>query len=164
METIGAQFQYLSPSSNLAQVPYNGLFTKRENTRANRQEAVGVARGLAKGTIFMLANPEMAIKIHWQQYPQTKPQGVDETTALKGALHIVESRLDKMRLDQAKAQKWGAYEESEWQTYARLLDLDSARINWSRVYTNELIDEVNRFDAASIEAQAKGMTVAPSGS
>ena len=38
----------------------------------------GVARGIAKATVFGLANPEAAVRIHWKLYPASKPQSGDD--------------------------------------------------------------------------------------
>jgi NitT/TauT family transport system substrate-binding protein len=34
------------------------------------------------GQIFAMANPEAAVRILWEIFPQTKPTGIDEVTAL----------------------------------------------------------------------------------
>lgn len=160
METIGAQFRYLSPSTQSGNIFYTGLFTKRDTLQNNRQDAIGLGRGMAKGTAFQLANPELAVKMLWAQYPQTKPQGQDDATALKSQLHILESRAAKLTADE-KTKKWGIFDPVQWETYAKVLDMDASKMNFSRLYTNDLIDEINKFDTAAIEKQAKGMTAVP---
>ena len=42
---------------------------------------VGIARGIAKATIYALANPDCTRKLHWKHYPATKPSSADEAIA-----------------------------------------------------------------------------------
>lgn len=157
METLGVKFRYLSPSSQVSNIFYSGFFTKRTTLQNNRDEVVGLGRAMAKGTVFFLANPELSVRMLWQKFPETKPQGIDEATALKSQLHIIESRADKLQTQG----KWGSYTQQQWENYAHLLNLDVAKINFGRIYTNDLVDDMNKFDAAAIEKQAKEMTTVP---
>ena len=44
---------------------------------------MALGRGYAMGTVFAMANPEAAIRILWEVFPQTKATGKDEATAMK---------------------------------------------------------------------------------
>ena len=59
---------------------------------------MALARGYAKGTVFAIANPEAAIRILWEIYPQTKSTGKDEATALRDDLITLEARAQKLAL------------------------------------------------------------------
>ena len=41
-----------------------------------------VTQGYAKGAVFMIANPEAAVRILWEVFPQAKPTGKDEEIVL----------------------------------------------------------------------------------
>ena len=45
--------------------------------------AVALAQGYAKGTVFALNNPEAAIRILWEVFPQTRSPGKSEADALR---------------------------------------------------------------------------------
>src|SRR5205807_977001 len=50
------------------------LAASDEYLAANPDVLIGVARGIARATVFGLANPEAAVRIHWRLYPASKPQ------------------------------------------------------------------------------------------
>jgi NitT/TauT family transport system substrate-binding protein len=113
--------------------------------------AIAFARGLAKATLFGLTNPEAAVRIHWKVYPQTRLQGADEPVALSNALRIFNARFETQRVDNREDPRWGASSPAQW---ARLNALQGA-VDVNEVFTNQLIDEINRFDQQAVIRQAK---------
>jgi len=55
-----------------------------------------ISRGAAKATLFAQTNPECARKIHWKNFPSTKPTGADEATLAKWDLALLQTQLDTM--------------------------------------------------------------------
>lgn len=121
----------------------------------NKETAAKVLRCIAQTTIFGLTNPEKTIKVHWQYYPSTKPEG-DEAEGLKKARIVFESRFSGYQVPPGV--KWGQNLESQWQGVARLMQAEKmlpADFDVTGSYTNELIDAINQFDAKAVEAAAK---------
>src|SRR5688572_19366402 len=56
-----------------------------------------IARGAAKASVFVFANPDCARRIHWARFPNTKPSGADEATAAKWDLNNQKAQLDSMK-------------------------------------------------------------------
>jgi len=55
--------------------------------------------------------------------------------------------------------KWGENSEANYAAYADFMlkwGIIKDKIDWRDLITNELIDDVNRFDAAKITAEARG--------
>src|SRR3989440_4230337 len=73
-ENAGAKLRMLD-TSEIAKFPSNGLIALEERLANNRAEAVALAKGYAMGTVFAIANPEAAIRILWEGFPQTKATG-----------------------------------------------------------------------------------------
>ena len=131
------------------------LITRPDVLENKREELIKLARGNAKATIFALANPEAAVKLHWTQYPELKPTGVDEETALAQEKNALLARINNMRIDNMATprDKWGYIDPIDVESYLSMLrklgdapeDLDA-----SRLYTNELIDEINNFDHEAV--------------
>lgn len=120
--------------------------------------AVGFARGLAKATLFGLTNPEAAVRIHWKLYPQTRAQGVEETRALKDALHVFNARFETQRVDNREDKRWGFSSPAQWaglKALYREQHLIQGTVDVQDVFTNQLIDEINRFDQQAVIRQAK---------
>jgi NitT/TauT family transport system substrate-binding protein len=121
----------------------------------NKETAIKVLRCIAKTTIFGLANPEKTIKVHWQYYPSTKPEG-DEADALKKARIVFESRFSGYQVPPGV--KWGENTESQWRGVARLMQAEKllpADYDIAASYTNALIDAINDFDAKAVVDAAK---------
>ncbi len=120
--------------------------------------AVAFARGLAKATLFGLTNPEAAVRIHWKVYPQTRLQGADEARALKDSIHVFNARFETQRVDNREDKRWGAASPAQWARLKALYreqNLIQGTVDVNEVFTNQLIDEINRFDAQAVIRQAK---------
>ncbi len=119
---------------------------------------VGVARGIAKATLFGLTNPEAAVRLHWKAYPQSKPQGVEEAKALQEAIHVFKSRFELQRVDHRDDKRYGAATLAQW---ARLVQIYKdqgiieGKVKPEALYSDALIDEINRFDREAVIRQAR---------
>jgi NitT/TauT family transport system substrate-binding protein len=138
--------------------PSNGMAALDETLRSNRKQAVALAQGFAKGTLFTIANPEAAIRILWEIYPQTKPTSKDEAVALRDELNILATRIPKWRPEAGGVSKWGENSEKNFAAYIAFLErwgVLKQKIPAADLITNDLIAEINDFDQAKIIADAK---------
>ncbi len=55
--------------------------------------------------------------------------------------------------------RFGAMSLEEWQAQVAFAGLEGQIKDVRPVFTDDLIDDVNKFDAAAIEAKAKSMTM-----
>ncbi|WP_134323795.1 ABC transporter substrate-binding protein [Cumulibacter soli] len=69
-----------------------GLATTKDYLESNRDEVVGFLSGFYKGAVFADANPAAALQIHWQAYPEQKPDG-DLQEAIDATVPTVEERF-----------------------------------------------------------------------
>jgi NitT/TauT family transport system substrate-binding protein len=153
----GAKLRMLD-QPEIRKFPSNGFIALDEYLKTNRKDAVALARGYAMGTVFALANPEAAIRILWEVYPQTRATGKDEATALRDDLLTLEARAKNWRYEPVDGKRWGDNIENNYQTYLDWLlaqGVIKIRTSAKDVITNELLDEVNKFDAEAVRAAAK---------
>ena len=107
-----------------------------------------------------MENPEMAARIHFKRYPEQKPTAPDEATAIQLGKNALLSRLTNMRIDNMaiKRDKWGYMDRSDVEVYLDILkkigEIDKG-LNPAILYTNELIDDINRFDIAAVKKIAR---------
>jgi NitT/TauT family transport system substrate-binding protein len=135
------------------------VFIARDDFLAEHPDvAIAFGRGVAKATLFGLTNPEAAVRIHWQAYPQTRPSGGDEPRQLKDAIHVFNARFDTQRVDNREDKRWGASSSAQWSklkaTYQQQ-GLIQGSVDVSDVFTNGFIDEINRFDPQAVIRQAR---------
>lgn len=154
LEAQGADLVHIKP-------PYfddliGNVIVVHEDYLANNKAAAAKAlRCIAQTTIFGLSNPEKTIKVHWQYYPSTKPEG-DEAQAMAKARLVFESRFSGYSVPSGV--RWGENLESQWRGVAKLMQAENllpADFDVTSAYTNELIDEINKFDAKAVAAAAK---------
>jgi NitT/TauT family transport system substrate-binding protein len=157
-ENAGVKLRLLD-TRDIANFPSNGLIALEERLASNRAEAVALAQSYAKGTVFAIANPEAAIRILWEVFPQTKATGKSEADAMRDDIKTLEARAKSWRLESVGAKRWGDNLTDNYTAYVEFLvknGLLKEKIATGDLITNDLIDDINKFDAGEIEKQAKG--------
>jgi NitT/TauT family transport system substrate-binding protein len=157
IENAGVKMRLLD-TGEIDKFPSNGFITFEQTLQDKRAEAVALAQGYAKGTIFALANPAAAVRALWEVFPQTKATGKDEATALKDDVKVLEARAHAWRLEAGGVTKWGENSEANYSAYIDFLvkwDVLKQKVAASDIITNALIDDINKFDPAEITALAK---------
>lgn len=159
-ENAGLELRRLV-DENWRAIPDYSLAVMQDTAQADPDLVVAIARGVAKATVFALANPECAVKLHWAHYPETKPTGADEATLLAWDINNINAQLDSLAGGFALngGAQWGAVDPAG---FARLQDflLANGIIEEAlppETYTLEIPDlyeRINDFDTAAIEAQA----------
>jgi NitT/TauT family transport system substrate-binding protein len=129
---------------------------------------VGIARGVAKATVYAIANPECAVRLHWQSYPETKASGLDEATVLRRDLNTINTQIaalgEGFKLNGGK--QWGAVDPAgldRLQAFLQEADLVKGAIPAKDLLAGipHLSDRVNDFDADQIRQAAKNCEVKP---
>jgi NitT/TauT family transport system substrate-binding protein len=158
IENAGEKIRML-PLGTMARYPGNGFLALEKTLQTHRADAITVARGFAMGEIFAMANPEAAIRILYEVYPQTKPTGKDEATAIRDDSKVLRARIAHWELASGGVTKWGESNVANFDSYIDFLvqwKIVPQKVPASELVTNELVDEINAsFDQAKIEAQAK---------
>jgi NitT/TauT family transport system substrate-binding protein len=155
--SAGAKLRMLD-HPEIRKFPSNGFVALDDTLKASRKELVALARGYAMGTVFAIANPEAAVRILWDVFPQTRALGKDEATALKDDLQTLEARARNWRYEPVDGKRWGDNVEANYQAYLTWLlaqGVIKTRTDAKDLVTNELLDEVNKFDAEAVRAQAR---------
>jgi NitT/TauT family transport system substrate-binding protein len=156
-ENAGAKLRMLDTTS-IDRFPSNGVVALEETLASRRAEAVLIGQGYAKGTVFAIANPEAAIRILWEQFPQTKATGKDEATALSDDIKTLLARAAHWTLESGGVTQWG---ENSPKNYAEYLDflvkykIVKEKVDSNDLITNDLIADINKFDVNEIAAMAK---------
>jgi len=78
--------------------------------------------------------------------------------ALSNALRIFNARFETQRVDNREDPRWGASSPAQWARLHALYReqrLIQGAVDVNEVFTNQLIDEINRFDQQAVIRQAK---------
>ena len=160
IEIAGFPLRHLPNSPGMQKLFGNGYAVRRSDLAKRRELYVGFFRAMAKSTVFAYANPDLAIKLHWDIYPETKPKGKTDQEAFTEARKVVDSRKDKWFAGTWQTDKrFGGQTLEEWQAQVHFAGLDGQVNDLNKVFTTEILDEVNKFDRTAIEAKAKAMKI-----
>jgi NitT/TauT family transport system substrate-binding protein len=157
VENAGVKLRVLD-TKDIDRYPSNGLLALEDTLKARPKEAAAVARGYAKGTIFAINNPEAAIRMLYEVYPQTRPTGKDEATAIRDDVRVLQARIVNWKLDKAGVSKWGENSETNYGAYAEFLlkwGVIKQKVDVHDLITNELIGSINNFDPTKVAAEAR---------
>jgi NitT/TauT family transport system substrate-binding protein len=162
IENAGIPMRRLA-SDSIDHFPANGFIALEETLKLHRAEAATLAQAYAKGTIFAINNPEAAVRILWEEYPQTRPTGKDEATALHDDVKTLEARIVNWRLEKGGVKRWGESDEANYQAYLDFLlkwGVLKAPVKAEDVVTNDVLAEIDAFDPAEVAAAAKAFRYA----
>jgi NitT/TauT family transport system substrate-binding protein len=161
LENMGLKLRPLD-NDKIARFPSNGLIALERTLETQRTDAVALARGYAKGTIFSIHNPDAAIRILYEVLPQTRPVDKDVASAIRDDVAVLKARSRNWRLEAGGVTKWG---ESSQENYAAYVDFLAKwgilrqKADVRDLVTLDLIDEINDFNPQDIVTLAKEYAV-----
>ena len=160
IEIAGFPLRHLPNTPGTQLLFGNGYAVRRSDLAKNRDLYVRFFRAMAKGTVFAYANIDLGIKLHWEIYPESKPKGKTDQEALTEARKILDARKDKwMPASWQSDKRFGAMTKEEWEAQVKFAGLEGQVKDLAPAYTNELLDEINKFDRKAIEDKAKSMSI-----
>jgi NitT/TauT family transport system substrate-binding protein len=154
LENNGSKFRYIDPPW-LDEILGNVIVAREETIAKHPDIVIKVARGIAKSSVFGLANPDAALRNHWKMYPETKPSTMSDEIFRQGR-HIFNSRFDLTKLEPGV--KWGENVPAVWKRMADISmqeGLIPKNFDVEAAYTNQFISQINDFDQKKIEETAK---------
>jgi NitT/TauT family transport system substrate-binding protein len=163
IELVGTKLRYVPLTPKFAQVGSGWICVPRKLLKDDRKALVALFQGIAKSTLFSYANLDTAIDLHWAVYPESRPKGRSEEEARKELNFILKDRKNSwMRRTDDPDQRMGASTLAEWQANIEMTAESSKNPKLAaelgdpnRLFTNELIDDINAFDKQAIIQLAK---------
>lgn len=130
-------------------------------TEARLADPDFLARGLRaiqKSILFSFENPEAALRLMWQTFPDSKPAEAGHGTDERRQIEIMKACLRPMRIAADDLDpRWcvlPAREMQNWQEFLRRSGIIGGEVDVDRCYTTALVERVNDFDAAAVRAAA----------
>jgi NitT/TauT family transport system substrate-binding protein len=157
VENAGVKLRLLE-AKEIDRFPGNGFLALNDTLRTHRGEAIALARGYAKGTIFAIANPEAAVRMLYEVFPEVRPTGKDEATAVRDDTRVLQARIPNWKLEKGGVKRWGENSEVNYADYLDFLlkwGVIKEKVSAQDLITNDLIDEINRFEVNKIVDEAK---------
>ncbi|WP_225782871.1 ABC transporter substrate-binding protein [Xenophilus sp. Marseille-Q4582] len=163
MEALGFPIRYLPLPPQYARLGSGWFGFRKSDLKENRKQVVGFCRAAAKSTLFAHTNLAQAINIHWELYPDSRSKSKSDDESRKEIETILHQRKDNwIRWPDDADQRFGASTLAEWKSMIEIAarstnnpQLPQQIGDPSNVFTNELIDEANRFDRNAVIRQAR---------
>lgn len=160
IESLGIPLHYLTLPTKLRDLFGPGLYTRLDYIEKNRSTVVSMGRAVAKGTLFMLTNPEAAIRLHWKAYPQQVSQSIAFDKALEIALKTLVVQIEGLRFQPHESvTRFGEFRAESIAAVTDVFGLSAKSADVSRLFSNDLISEINSFDRDAIIQQARSYKV-----
>jgi len=160
LEQRGTKIRRLPVKDKFMQLGSNSLIAHEDTIKAQPKMLVGVGRALAKATIACEANIPACVKAFWTAYPEQKPTTGSEEEKLANAVIALSTRLEKMVAFPAGApRRFGEFPAQMFRDYIEVLhaggQLTTTDVSVNSLYTNEFVEDFNRFDRDAVIRAAK---------
>lgn len=157
IENAGIKLRMLDNSA-IASFPSNGIVALEKTLVSRRAEAIALARGFAMGTLFANTNLTAAAKILREVYPESKLPNRDEASAIAFDKIIWDSLLFSMDISRIGVKRWGESDlksYTEYLKFAKDTKIITADLAPGELITNDLLAEINKFDADLVKSLAE---------
>ncbi|MBO9355807.1 ABC transporter substrate-binding protein [Bordetella petrii] len=137
----------------------NGFITHQDTYRDHPDLLVRFARAYTKGQIACEANPRFCVQAYWRAHPEARPDG-DQAVELEKATTLLSRRLERvLHKPDGTARVPGQYNLAAIRAGIEAMhkagEYPSADVPVERIFSNDLIGQINDFDAQAVRAQAK---------
>jgi NitT/TauT family transport system substrate-binding protein len=154
---LGMQTRLLPINATLRDLPDTSILAKRETIKNKREQLTGFARAIAKGYHFTMENPTAAVKITWKLYPEAEPKNMPASEALTQGVAVSKARMAIWSSPKTKGVD-GSFVEGDWMNLVKFLQdsgLLKETIPTERLYTTSMLSDINKFERAPVQEQAK---------
>ncbi|HXC32311.1 MAG TPA: ABC transporter substrate-binding protein [Verrucomicrobiae bacterium] len=145
-------------ADELTQYSFN-LFATQAFIDKNPDVIAKLGRAIAMATVFLMTNPEAAVRVFWKQYPDRAPKNLNDPRALQNDLGIIKAEIREMAADELPLDfQWGSQDAATFAKIENYLS-DAGQIPKpiapSDFFTNAFAGQYNQFDHQAIVSQAK---------
>lgn len=159
VEAVGIPLRYVTLPPNVPKIGGLYLNARPETLRDHRNWAVGIGRAVAKAQVFIRENPRAAAYAFLQMFPEAAPKAASLDQQIKAIMNPIEKRSPFFSSYDEKVTKWGELSAAEFKEEIDFMGLSDKIPDPSVLFTNDLIAEINNFDAEKIRAEARAYKI-----
>jgi NitT/TauT family transport system substrate-binding protein len=154
----GTKIRLLPFPARFSDVSSHAFPVTNKTIREHPDLVVKFGRVAAEGTIACKANPTGCLQSYWKHFPLLKPPG-SEADGLRVTLPLLQVRLNNMTQWQpGEPKKFGLFSDKDWTTEILSLKVGGLLTTDPKLdslYTNQFVDDFNKFDAGAVVRRAK---------
>jgi NitT/TauT family transport system substrate-binding protein len=114
-EVANHKFRYFHADFFPNDVPGYNLVAHEDFIQEQEDTLVGILRGLAKGYLFSMTNPDAAVKIYYKANPTKKPVGKNSSEITRKNVKHLAGVLKFNTINDREIKKWGANYKPGWE-------------------------------------------------
>lgn len=155
LRTLGVQWRTVEPELFEDFGPGSGMIAQPETLEKKRDALVKYGQGIAKAMVFTTENPEAAVLIHWEKFPETKPAGVAPEKALEDGVIELGARMENVA---PEGDQWGGTTDERFQQYIDIFVSSGALkkgLDVDKLWVDELMTDINDFDVDEVKKAAR---------
>jgi len=152
-QALGSKLKCITCDSEELQLASETTVATDAVFKQDRRYVVGFGRAMAKATLFAETNPEAAIAIMKKVAPAEQTDAAYTKILFDAALAIMKPR---------QPGKYGLSDVGGWERLQNFMSIPTegatgmtTKVDVKQLVTNELVDEINRFDAEAVRRQAR---------
>src|SRR5437762_5188711 len=153
VEAAGGKLKCITCDSEELQLASETTVATDAVFKQDRRYVIGLGRAMAKATLFAETNPDAAIAIMKKVAPQEQTDAAFTKTFFNAALAIMKPR---------QPGKYGLSDVGGWDRLQNFMSIPTegatgmtTKVDVKQLVTNELVDEINKFDAEAVRKQAR---------
>ncbi|ROR73575.1 ABC transporter substrate-binding protein [Bogoriella caseilytica] len=158
-EAAGTELNYFT-TPEVESLFSTTYFVTPDYLEESPEAIAGFGRAMAKATLFTATNPEAALQIMYEEYPDTRLAGMSEDEQLEIDLIALERRLALLVAGDPQGQgTWGEYAPAaieSWADFALEAGIIGSDIDAAAYAQNTLVEAYNDFDGEAVIAEAEG--------
>jgi NitT/TauT family transport system substrate-binding protein len=153
VEAAGGKLKCITCDSEELQLASETVAASDAVFKQDRRYMIGFGRALAKATLFAETNPDAAIAVMKKVAPAEHTDPAFTKTFFNAALVIMKPR---------QPGKYGLSDVGGWDRLQNFMAVPTegatgmtTKVDVKQLVTNELVDEINKFDAEAVRKQAR---------
>ncbi|MFT4115223.1 ABC transporter substrate-binding protein [Bradyrhizobium sp.] len=157
LERAGVKLRYFY-HPEIGESGNGGIFTTAAVIASKKEALSGFSKAIGKGLIFLLENPEAAVKMYWETNPAAK-QGSSEADALAKGVTELKSAARSWDPSKEPSGRPGRFDPAQVETYIKLLNREGVipkAFDASEIVTTEIFDlPSSSFDPEDVRKLAR---------
>ncbi|OZI22033.1 nitrate ABC transporter substrate-binding protein [Bordetella genomosp. 7] len=159
LEMSGTKIRRIGYPAVFSETAGNGFIAHQDTYRDQPDLLVRFARAYTKGQIACEANPRFCVQAYWRAHPETRP-AQNEAAELEKNSTLLARRLARvLHKPDGTARVPGQYDIAAIRAGIEAMhaagEYPSAEVPVEAIFSNDLIAQINDFDAQAVRAQAK---------
>lgn len=161
LEAAGDQFRLLDNPPLFKDLVGLTWAAKSESITDDPETFARFARAAYRGIIYTLANPEAAVKIGYQTWPDLKPAAGKEATQLKNDIDTIVTEVSSYVVDEKDRSTWKDWGQVDpaaltaLRDYARGGGLISSDVSIDKFWDGSVVGRLTGIDTAAVIKKAE---------